>query len=54
MSELLLSLMNREDMTKSEALEVVLAMKQRVAAEEDPEEVLYEEGFEPDYILDLI
>jgi hypothetical protein len=29
-------------------------MRERVATGEDPEEVLYEEGFEPDYIFDLI
>jgi hypothetical protein len=29
-------------------------MKQRVSEGEDPEEVLLDEGFEPDYIFDII
>jgi hypothetical protein len=51
---LLKALMNGQDMTKEEAKELILEMKQRVVEGEDPEEVLYEEGLEPDYVLDLI
>jgi hypothetical protein len=38
-----------------EDAEIILAeMRARVNEGEDPEEVLYEEGLEPDYIFDLI
>ena len=52
--ELVEIFMERDDMTKQEALELVAEMRQRVREGEDPEEVLYEEGLEPDYILDLM
>jgi hypothetical protein len=38
----------------SEAKEMVNEMKQRVLDGEDPEEILYEIGLEPDYIFDLL
>ena len=38
----------------SEALTVWQDMKQEVASGEDPEEVLYSEGLEPDYVFDLL
>ena len=38
----------------SEAFNISEDMKQEVAFGADPEEVLYDEGLEPDYIFDLI
>ena len=38
----------------SEALTVWEDMRQEVASGEDPEEVLYFEGLEPDYVFDLL
>jgi len=46
--------MKRDELTKEEAEELVDEMKQRVADGENPEEVLYDEGLEPDYIFELI
>ena len=38
-----------------EAVEdVICDMVDRVNSGEDPEEVLYDEGLEPDYVIDLI
>jgi hypothetical protein len=52
---LLTVLMQRDGMTKSEALEEIRDARQRVAEGEDPEEILhYDFGLEPDYIFDLI
>jgi hypothetical protein len=34
--------------------DVISEMRQEVECGADPEEVLYEEGFEPDYVFDLI
>ena len=47
--------MEGQDLSAQEANELIKEMKTRVLEEqEDPEEVLYEYGLEPDYILDLI
>ena len=49
------ALMKGQDLSASEAAEVIAEMKRRVYEDgADPEEVLYEEGLEPDYIYDLI
>jgi len=41
--------------TAKEAQEIVSEMRQRVINNnEDPEEILYEYGLEPDYVFDLI
>ncbi len=49
------ALMNGQDLSASEAAEVIHEMRRRVYEDgADPEEVLYEEGLEPDYIFDLI
>jgi len=34
--------------------ELIAKMKQRFAEGEDPEEILFDEGLEPDYLFDLI
>lgn len=40
---------NRED-----AEEIIKEMKNRVLDGEDPEEILYEYGLEPDYVFDIL
>ena len=52
---LLKALMEGHDLSREEAKEMIRDMRVRVLEEgEDPEEVLYEEGLEPDYVMDLI
>jgi len=34
--------------------DIILEMRERVLSGEDPEEVLYDEGLEPDYVMDLL
>ena len=49
------ALMEGHDITRDEAREMIEDMRRRVLEDsEDPEEVLHEEGLEPDYIHDLI
>lgn len=45
--------MNRDDMEYPEALDLWQEMSQACRNGEDPEEVLYENGLEPDYIFAL-
>lgn len=52
--ELVKIFMERDGMTEEEAVELVKEMIQRVWEGENPEDVLYDEGLEPDYIFDLI
>jgi hypothetical protein len=51
--ELLTALINQGN-DPAEAREILQEMRARVMEGEDPEEVLYEEGLEPDYIFDLL
>lgn len=53
MSELIQIFMRRDGMSLAEATEYVNELRERVREGEDPEDVLYEEGLEPDYVLDL-
>jgi hypothetical protein len=46
--------MHRDDLTKHEATEIVNEMKDMVRNGENPEDVLYEQGLEPDYMFDLL
>ena len=46
--------MRRDGLCKEDAQVLINEMKERVENGEDPEEVLYDEGLEPDYIFDLI
>lgn len=47
--------MEGQDLSSLEAAEIIAEMRRRVREDgDDPEEVLYEEGLEPDYILDII
>lgn len=39
---------------RDDALETIQQMRDNVADGENPEDVLNEEGFEPDYIYDII
>jgi len=47
-------LMKRDELTAEEADAEIMAMHERVLEGEDPEEVLYEIGLEPDYVFDLL
>lgn len=47
-------LMRRDDLSEAEADEQISEMKERVLDGEDPEEILYEIGLEPDYVIDLL
>ena len=47
-------LMRRDEMTAEEANAEIMAMHERVLDGEDPEEVLYEIGLEPDYVFDIL
>ena len=47
--------MNRDDVTVEEADILIKEMADSVHyGMEDPEEVLHNEGFEPDYVFDLL
>lgn len=54
METLLEIFMNRDGLSKSEANDLIKEMRSRVTDGEDPEEVLYESGLEPDYLFELI
>jgi len=47
-------LTNRENGDAETAQNIFDEMVERVQNGEDPEEVLYEEGLEPDYVMDLL
>lgn len=51
--ELLTALMNN-GYSQQEALDLIAEMRERMLAGEDPEDLLYEEGLEPDYVFDLL
>ena len=48
------ALMNGHEMSSTEADEAIQEMREQIFEGEDPEEVLYDMGLEPDYIFDLI
>jgi hypothetical protein len=52
--ELLTILMNRDNLSKAEASDLISEMRQAVLNGEDPEELLYDIGLEPDYIFDIL
>ena len=54
MTELVRVLMDRDGISKKEAQAIRNEMMERVWDGEDPEEVLYEEGLEPDYVFDIL
>lgn len=47
-------LVTRDNYTEEEARQEIKEMKIRVMNGEDPEEILYELGLEPDYVFELI
>ena len=53
MSDLLQAIMHRDECTEEEAQTKIDEMIALVNAGDDPEEVLHNEGFEPDYVFDL-
>lgn len=53
-TELHLAIMNRDECTLEEADVLVKEMQTQVYEGENPEDVLFSEGFEPDYIFDLL
>lgn len=54
MSELKHVLMVRDEMSEVEADETIRDLKKLVQEGEDPEELLFELGLEPDYIFDIL
>ena len=48
------ALMNRDSLTFAEADEIVTEMRTLVYEGFDPEDVLFDEGLEPDYVFDLL
>lgn len=48
------ALMTGRNMSAEEATDTIQEMKKRFWEGEDPEEILHEYGFEPDYIFDII
>jgi hypothetical protein len=54
MNKIVEILIERDGYTKEDALSEINEMRSRIYEGEDPEEVLHEFGFEPDYIFDLI
>lgn len=54
LTELHKVLMERDDLSAHEAEEEINEMRERVLEGEDPEEVLFDEGLEPDYVYDLM
>lgn len=49
-----MALMERDELTSDEADELIKELKDLVNDGEDPEEVLFDVGLEPDYILELL
>lgn len=52
--QLLTILMKRDNLSKAEALAQIEEMQQAVLEGENPEELLYDIGLEPDYIFDIL
>lgn len=46
--------MRRDGMSSEDATQLIEEMREAVANGDDPEEILYAEGLEPDYIFDII
>lgn len=54
MQSLLKTLMQRDELTENEAQELINEMNERMYEGENPEELLYEIGLEPDYLFDIL
>lgn len=48
------AIMSRDDITVEEADNLIKEMRNRVISGEFPEDILHNEGFEPDYVFDLL
>lgn len=48
------AIMERDDCCPEEAEEILQEWRDEVAAGTDPDTVLHDNGFEPDYVFDLI
>jgi hypothetical protein len=48
------ALMNSEDLSLTEADDIIQEMITRVMDGENPELVLYDHGLEPDYVFDIL
>ncbi len=46
--------MNKEDFTSSEADDLIQEMRDQVKEGSMPEDILYEYGYDADYVFDLI
>jgi hypothetical protein len=53
-TELHQAIMSRDACSFAEADKLIQSMKVRVEKGEDPSDVLEEEGFEPDYVFDIL
>lgn len=51
--DLLQALINNGN-DKAAAKDIIREIKERMMEGEDPEELLYEQGLEPDYVMDLL
>ena len=51
---LLEALMNSQHLTEEDATELIAKMANEVNDGANPEEVLHEQGLEPDYVIDLL
>jgi hypothetical protein len=47
-------LVTRDELSSQEAKEVLTELRERFNEGEDPDELLYEIGLEPDYLFELI
>lgn len=54
MNKIVAILMARDNISKEEATEIVADCRQRIYDGENPEDVLYELGLEPDYVFYII
>jgi len=55
LTDLHLAIMNRDDCSHEDAHHLVTEMRSEVHEQQrDPEDVLFGEGFEPDYVFDLL
>lgn len=54
MNKVVKILIDRDGFTLKDAINEITEMRERVLNGEDPEEVLYEIGLEPDYVFDIL
>jgi hypothetical protein len=53
-TELHRAIMSSREISFEEADDLIAEMKERFKEGEDPEEVLLSEGYEPDYVFDIL